>query len=187
MKILTFTFLLFSSMICYSQSYYLIEKAEKKIIEKDYPKALKLLNRALVADYGFCGTAKIEAEVEINRLKLKLFSESKDEKEMIKFLENIDPYLEFENIFTLERIKIALKKYSKEELNLKINKSLKKSDKNIWIDFSNIVQLKFEDGYSLKMLLNSTEVWKLKEENKIEYNEALIQYYLNSEYKKTLN
>ena len=95
--------------------------------------------------------------------------------------------MEFENIYTLERIKLALKKYSKEELNLKITESLKKSDKNIWIDFSNLVQLKFEDGYSLKMLLNSGEVWKLKEENNIRYNEALIKYYSNSEYKVLLD
>ena len=187
MKTLTLIFLLFWSPFLFSQSYDLIKKAEKKIIEKDYPKALKLLNRALVADYGFCGTAKVEAETEINRLKLKLFSESNNEKELVKFLESIDELMEFENIYTLERIKLALKKYSKEELNLKITESLKKSDKNIWIDFSNLVQLKFEDGYSLKMLLNSGEVWKLKEENNIRYNEALIKYYSNSEYKVLLD
>lgn len=187
MKTITLIFLLFSSSICFSQSYDLVKKAEKKIIEKDYTKALKLLNRALLADYGFCGTAKIEAEIEINRLRLKLFNESNNENEMAKFLDNIDVFLEFENIYTIERIKLALKKYSKEELNIKIIESFKKSDKNIWVDFSNLVYLKFEDSYSLKMLLNSTEIWKIKEENKIEYNEALIQYYLNSEYKKLLN
>lgn len=183
MRKIIFIAIFFNTIIGYSQSYRLIEKAEKKIIEKNYLKAKKLLERAAEADYGFCGTAYLEAVIEINRLKFKLYSESNDEIEMSKFLDKIDEFFE-SKIYTLERIKLALKNNSKEKLNIKIIEALKKE--NVLPIYSNLALLKLDENSTQKMYMNSIEITKLIAEKGLDQKEALMEYYLNSDYFKYL-
>ncbi len=50
-----------------------INKAATKIDAKDYRKAIKLLDKAAKMDYGFCGTAYVEAVYNIYLLKFKAY------------------------------------------------------------------------------------------------------------------
>jgi hypothetical protein len=181
MRKIIFIAIFFNIISGYSQSYRLIKKAEKKIIEKKYSKAQKLLEKAAKADYGFCGTAYLEAVIEINRLKFKLYSDSNNEIEMSKFLDKIDELCE-SKVYTLERIKLALKNNSKEKLNIKIIEALKKE--NVLSLYSNLALLKLDENLTLKMYMSLSEINKLIAEKNLDQKEALMEYYLNSDYFK---
>jgi len=184
-KLLIAFFVLYAT--AFSQSYKTIKKAERKINGKEYAKALRLLNRALKEDYGFCGNAKIEAEIEVNALKLRLYRESGDYVELIKFLDGIEPFLEFETIYSAERIRLALRKYSKTNLNAHVVSALSKFTSNEYVDYSNIALLQIDTDYTLKLLIRSEEILELQEKHQLSFNDALVRFYNESEYFKILN
>ena len=187
MKNLILFFILTSPVHCFSQSYNYIKKAERKINEKDYPSALKLLKKAQNADYGFCGNARVEALVSIDDLKLRIYRETNNKVEMEKLLNGIEPFMEFSELYSVERINLALTRFTKSELNERIINALKKSNKQDWIEFSNVVLLTFDNSDSLKLFLNISDFLKIVKDRNLSFNEALIQFYLDSNYYKQIN
>ena len=145
--------ILFTLLVLYqssfSQDFSLIQKAEKKLEEKDYGSALRLLNRAEQTDYGFCGNAKMDAIDKIYELKLKLFKETNDLVGLKKFLDNIE--FEFGDEYSKERIFLALNFYSKEELKRLLIESIQNADrKNLESEFG-IVLFKLSSKYRIKL------------------------------------
>ena len=187
MRKIFFTIILFLSLISYSQSYSLIEKAEKRIEKKEYSKALKLLKRAESADYGFCGNAKIEALFKITELRFQIFKETNDIDGMKMFLDNIDPFFEFTNSYSIERLKLALSRYNKTDIDNSILNVLKTINRLDNFDYGGLILIKIDDSYSIKLFFNNSEIWNLEEKEKLTYNEALLKYYKNSDYYKLLN
>ena len=187
MKKLLFLFVFICSFACYPQSYRLIEKAEKKVGLKEYDKALKLLKRAETADYGFCGTAKIEALIAITHLRFQIFSETNDAVAMQKFLDEIDFFYEYSNVYSIERIRLAQMQFQNAELDQSIVNGLKIVTEGNLFEFGNLVPVKIDDSHALKLYFNSTDVWNLKDTEKISYNDALLKAYGTSDYYKLLH
>jgi len=81
LKFLILPLLLGIQFTCISQSgFRVIEKAEKIYKQGDFNKSLKLLKRAEKMDYGFCGNAHIEAEIEIHTLRSEIYLKTKNYK-----------------------------------------------------------------------------------------------------------
>jgi hypothetical protein len=187
-KIIVILFFL-SCSISFAQDYGTIRKAERKINQKEYAKALKLLNRAEKQDYGFCGNAYLEAELMIMDLRIRLFKETNNDLELEKLLNEIDPFIESGNgiRYSTERIQMALKRYSKPELNTKIITALKNFRKDDYneIDDYNTLILKADNGFKLKLYFRN--LWDASKKEGQAYNEALIKLYTESEYYTLLN
>lgn len=111
--------------LSFAQDYSLIVRAENKINQKEYDKALRLLNRAENADYGFCGNAYFEAIFKIDSLKLRLFKEKKDLLALRKFLDNDKHEMPSDSTYAKERIFLALNYFSKDELKQSLISSIK--------------------------------------------------------------
>jgi hypothetical protein len=181
--------ILLFSVAGFSQSYRTIERAEKAINAGNYDKALKLLNRAEKEDfsYGFCGTARLEAIIMINDLKLRLYKEKGNKEEFKKFLDSIDPFLEFySNKYSIERLQLALDTFTKEGLNTHIVKALGNYIESPDDYGTNLIPLKMTPDYSLKLHIDVFKVRQMEREKKISFNDALIEYYKQSEYYKKL-
>jgi hypothetical protein len=184
-KLITIIFFL-SCSVGFAQDYSTIRRAEKKIDQKEYAKALKLLNRAKKQDYGFCGNARLEAELMINELKIRLFKESNNDEEMEKLLYGDDSSFEFGTTkYSIERIRLALKTYSKSELNTKIITALKNFRKEDYETYDFNLTLKADDGFKLKLYFKN--LWDASQKEAQAYNEALIKLYTESEYYTLLN
>lgn len=185
-KAFSFTVLLFS-FVCYSQDYRLLNTAEKKLNEKKYDKALNILTKAEKGNYGFCGNAKVDAQSRINSLKLRLFKESGNDEGMKDFLDHIDSNYEYNtSIFSIERIKLALKTFSKEELNIKIIEAIQHFKHHEWNferDFE-CITLQLDSNYSLRLQFNNiSTIANLKNDA---FTEGLLKLYTDSEYYKLL-
>lgn len=166
----------------YCQDYSLIRRAEKKINAKEYKKALRLLNRAEHADYGFCGNARMEAVSEINRLHLRLYKETNDLENLARFLNKID--LEFDTFYSKERIYLALHYFTKEELHLSILGEMAHVENKF---FDTTINLKIKKDYILKLQFNYYDIISKAESEKISFSDALIKIYETSEYRALLN
>ena len=177
---------LFFSICCHCQSYRLIEKAEKNIELRDYSKALKLLKKAESADYGFCGTAKMEALYLITELRFRIYKETNNPKDFETFLNSIDPFFEHSNIYSVERIKLAKLRFKSLDLNSSIIASMQKIKEDDKYEFGNIIPLKIDESYSLKLFFRTEDIWKLQSLEKLTYNQALVKVYENSEYYKLI-
>lgn len=77
-KIAIYSAVLFAGNLYAQDGFRVIHKAEKKIEQGNYDRALKLLEKADSMDYGFCGNAWIEAEEVITINKAKIFSAQGD-------------------------------------------------------------------------------------------------------------
>lgn len=175
------------TQLSFSQDYSLLRKAEKKLEKKEYDKALRLLNRAEKADYGFCGTAYIEALYKIDSLKLRLFKESKDLVGLQNFLDNVKLEIPDDTLYSKERILLALNFYTKEELKRLLIESVQNSARsNLESDFG-IVNFKLTDNYKIKLYFNYFEINQFAENNKVSFNEAFIQIFQKSVYWDMLN
>lgn len=187
MKNLILLFILIFPSFGFSQSYRLIEKAERKIEQKEYAKALNILKRAENADYGFCGTAYIEAIISINNLRFKIFKETNDNDGMQKYLEGVNPFLEFTNVYSIERMRLARLRFNDSDLNNRIIDGLKVVKEDDKFEFGDLVPIKIDGSYGLKLFFRTTDIWELQKKENLAYNDALIRYYKNSEYFKLLN
>ncbi|MDI9308815.1 MAG: hypothetical protein QM535_01270 [Limnohabitans sp.] len=185
MKKITLLILLLLNQLSFSQDYSLLRKAEKKLEKKEYDKALRLLNRAEKADYGFCGNASIEALYKIDSLKLRLFKESKDLIGLQKFLDNIN--FEFNERYSKERIFLALNFYKKEELKRLLIESILNSDRNNLESYFGIVNFKLSDKYRIKLFFKDFNVLTIMRNENITYNEAVIKIFQKSVYWDMLN
>lgn len=175
------------SLCCYSQSYRLIEKAEKNFELHEYSKALKQLKKAENADYGFCGTAKIEALLAITELRFKIYKEINKPKEFESFLNDIDPFFELSAIYSVERLKLARLRFEDSDLSNSIISSLQTVDNDELYEFGNIIPLKINDSYTLKLFFKSDDIREIQKTENLTYNEALIKHYKNSIYYTLLN
>lgn len=183
-KIILLIFFLLTQQ-SFSQDFSLIVKAEKKLNEKDYVKALRLLNRAEKVDYGFCGNAKIDAFYKIYELKMKLLKETKDLKGLQKFLNNIQ--FEFGEGYSKERILLALNFYTKEELKRLMIESIQNSDRNNLESDFGIVNFKLSNKDRIKLFFNDFNVLTIMRNENITYNEAVIKIFQKSVYWDMLN
>jgi hypothetical protein len=181
----TFLFLVLALyQLTFSQDYSLVNKAEKKINEKDYKKALRLLNRAENADYGFCGTAKIEAIDKVYELKLRLFKETKNLVGLKDFLDNIEFEWSDEK-YSIERISLALNYYSHEEFKKLLIEEIGKSNGEDYRE--DFIYLEIQKKYKIKLWLGYFKVESFIDKEGINYNEALLKVFQKSVYWNLLN
>lgn len=74
----------------YTQGFKFIEKAESNIMDGNYAEADKLLEKALQADYGFCGNAWASAHGRINNLKATSLIEQGKAMDALAILEEVN-------------------------------------------------------------------------------------------------
>ncbi len=87
-KLIVIVFLLSGFSFTKAQEgYRLMQKAEKEIRKENYPKALRLLNSAEKADYGFCGNSYYYALGEIGMLKSQIYNGQKNYDESLEVLD----------------------------------------------------------------------------------------------------
>lgn len=113
-----FYIFLFFSFNLFSQNYNLITKADK-ILSSENPnlkKAEKLLNRAEKSDYGFCGSAKLSADSEIDFLRYKILFLKNDFKKCLNKLESEDIWIRRYSSDSL-KIECLIKIYGKEKIS----------------------------------------------------------------------
>jgi hypothetical protein len=124
--ILLFLFLGTSQCVFAQRGYKVINKAEKKIESKDYLKALRLLDRAEKMDYGFCGNARLEADLAIDSLRFVAFYKLNKYESARK---SLDSLFSFGNREDLDSLKVLTyqKEYGTEFLKNIIDKSISNS------------------------------------------------------------
>lgn len=177
--IVLFLFFCFSS---FSQSYKTIHKAEKAIDQKNYDKALRLLDKAEKQDYGFCGTAWLEAKIMITELRFRAYKEKGDKNELEKLLNEVNPFFEFNNSYSKERLALALDTYTKDEIDTRIKQALLNYKEDAESFGSNIISIKISEQDILKLFFEISDVYTIMKGNKLTLNDALIKYYEQTEY-----
>jgi len=180
-------FILFFSVSGFSQSYKSIERAEREMMAGNYDKALRLLKRAEKQDYGFCGNAWIEAVQNIDSLKLAIYKQKGDKKQLKKFLDEVNPVNEvFDDYYSKERIILALENFTEEELRSTILNALYSYKQDTAYFETNIISLKLTRDYTLKLRIDVFKIMSLESDRKLSFNDALIEYFKQSEYYKML-
>lgn len=135
MKLLVFYLFLCSTINANSQkSLRLIKRAELKIENGKYDKALKFLDRAESISYGFCGVSVIEAQQEIAFNKLRIYDFRHEDLKAANKLNELSYYFGR----NLDSIKISyfIKAHGKGLVKKEIDSCL-----------SNLNSIKFEDFY----------------------------------------
>lgn len=102
----------------FSQNYSLITKVEKNLNSENpnLKKAEKLLNRAEKSDYGFCGSAKLSADSEIDFLRAKILFLKNDFKKCLNKLESEDIWIRRYSSDSL-KIECLIKMHGKEKIS----------------------------------------------------------------------
>jgi hypothetical protein len=166
------------------QDYSLIKKAKVNIEKGNYIKAEKQLDKASKADYGFCGTADLEADIEIQELRFDLYKKTNNKVKMKMLLDSIDPFFESTK-YSIERIKILLQMNSKDFLKNKIQNAFNNYD-CYKISYGKTLELEINNNEILKLYIDKSKIDKLINEG---YNcvEALKKFYKESEYETLLS
>ena len=146
MKNVLLTFFIICSTNLYSQDGFdVIQRAEKKIENGKYEKALKLLEKADSMNYGFCGNTWIEAREAISFNRFKIFDAKSEYLQAANTLNSINLNYS-ENIDSLKMsyfIKAVGKKIIKHEVDSCINL------------ISSIDSIDFILGFELKVLFSN--------------------------------
>lgn len=156
MKYLLFIFFLcFSVPLLAKDGFKFIEKAEKKIEKKKYAQAMKLLEKADSANYGFCGNAWIDARYAIMMNKLKIYDAENDPISAVKLLNQPIMYwnLDEDSLRMVHFIRLFGKEVIKRELDSMINSYTYHErffEQELFVRFTF-----FEDPYPLSNFLTS--------------------------------
>ena len=118
--------ILITQNISAQKAYKVIEKAEHKIVEKNYEKALKLLNKAENMDYGFCGNAKLTADYEIDSLRFVAYFKLNKFELARKSLDSLFSFGKREDLDSL-KVLTYQKEYGDEFIRNIIDKSIPNS------------------------------------------------------------
>lgn len=171
MKHLLFiSFLCFSGFLAAQNGFKLIEKAEKKIEKKNYAQAMKLLEKADSASYGFCGNAWMDARYAITLNKLKIYDVRNDVGSAVKLLNQPLVYwdLDEDSLRMIYFIRLFGKEVIKREFDSIINSYIyyeRFFKQELFVHFSF-----FEDPYPLStFLINRIEMYVKQKMNTDKY------------------
>ncbi|MFK7783902.1 MAG: hypothetical protein AB8B56_02240 [Crocinitomicaceae bacterium] len=124
MKIVVFFLFTFATTCLYCQEGFdVIRRAEKKIEQHKYEKALKLLEKADSMNYGFCGNAWIEAREAIALNRIKIFDAKGEHLKAANTLNSVNFYFgeNLDSLKTAYFIKALDRNLIKEEIDSCIN------------------------------------------------------------------
>ena len=144
---LIYLLIFFLTINSFSQDYRLIHKAEKILNSEksNFEKVEKLLKRAKVADYGFCGNAYITAISEIDFLNAKMYYLKSEFAECIKKIDSVETWERQKSSDSLKVLcltKLYGKSKIKELILINSNKTIVRKDnfryENICIELKEI-------------------------------------------------
>lgn len=142
----------------------IIEKSEQQIRKGNYDKAMKLLEQADSANYGFCGNAWWDAEYKISKLKTVIYDKKQDFYSCVKSLNKpIRLYQSHDSLKMIYLIKLAGKENVKKELDqfidsFKYEFSLEMNSLEVLFSF-------FDEPYYFSILELRNEVLSLKSQD----------------------
>lgn len=164
-KIHIILFLLSLPLQVLAQSYNTIHRAEKAIEQKNYEKALRLLDRAEKQDYGFCGNASLEADRMITQLRYRAYKETGDKNGLKKLLNEIDPFFEVTTTYSKERLSLALDIYTKDEIDANIRQVLINFKEDIESFATNSITVNISREYILKLHFDFLDILTIEKEH----------------------
>lgn len=152
------------SMTFGQDGFKLIRKAEKLVKKEKHNRAMKLLQQADSADYGFCGNAWWDARIRIGELKAIIYDKKHDFYSCVKI---INTSIHFHSVTDSLKMVYLIRLAGKENIKKELDEYIDNSQHEIQsiIDMPEIEFSFFDEPYYFTSPLLIDEIFSLKRQN----------------------